>query len=382
MVVARRVGHPAGAAGAVALPREPTREALGRGRPSLVALLALMLLAFGGIVVRLTRAAGRGPRDRYEALGLDQRLRTFDAARPRGARSSIARGVPLGDHARSPRRLRRPRARDRPAGEAEPIADAARPERPRGPAGARGRRDDVRLPRAAGRPRRRPAQLEEMQLPGIGFLAGRASGTTRPERSRPRCSGSWGSTAHGLAGLEARVRGGARGHAGERTLESRRDGPAHRAGHRRRDGAGRRARPGRRRSTARCSTRRRQRCEDAVKANRAKGGTVIVMDPRDGRRLRDGQLPVVRPERFARAAPTGATAQPRGDRRVRAGLGEQGHHRRRGARDRRGRARRATSRCRDPMRVGGFTIHDSHAHPVETMTLGDIIAESSNIGDR
>jgi cell division protein FtsI (penicillin-binding protein 3) len=32
------------------------------------------------------------------------------------------------------------------------------------------------------------------------------------------------------------------------------------------------------------------------------------------------------------------------------------------------------------MQVGPFTIHDSHVHPVEAMTLGDIIAESSNIG--
>jgi cell division protein FtsI (penicillin-binding protein 3) len=32
------------------------------------------------------------------------------------------------------------------------------------------------------------------------------------------------------------------------------------------------------------------------------------------------------------------------------------------------------------MQVGPFTIHDSHVHPVETMTIGDIIAESSNIG--
>ena len=32
------------------------------------------------------------------------------------------------------------------------------------------------------------------------------------------------------------------------------------------------------------------------------------------------------------------------------------------------------------MQVGPFTIYDSHVHPIETMTLGDIIAESSNIG--
>jgi cell division protein FtsI (penicillin-binding protein 3) len=41
-----------------------------------------------------------------------------------------------------------------------------------------------------------------------------------------------------------------------------------------------------------------------------------------------------------------------------------------------------TERFRVPqsMQVDQYTIHDSHPHPVETMTLGDIIAESSNIG--
>ena len=32
------------------------------------------------------------------------------------------------------------------------------------------------------------------------------------------------------------------------------------------------------------------------------------------------------------------------------------------------------------MKLGDFTIHDSHEHPVQTMMLGDIIAQSSNIG--
>jgi cell division protein FtsI (penicillin-binding protein 3) len=34
----------------------------------------------------------------------------------------------------------------------------------------------------------------------------------------------------------------------------------------------------------------------------------------------------------------------------------------------------------DRIPVDGFTIHDSHPHAPETMTLGDIIAESSNVG--
>jgi cell division protein FtsI (penicillin-binding protein 3) len=32
------------------------------------------------------------------------------------------------------------------------------------------------------------------------------------------------------------------------------------------------------------------------------------------------------------------------------------------------------------MRVGDYIIHDSHAHPPERMTLGDIVAQSSNVG--
>jgi cell division protein FtsI (penicillin-binding protein 3) len=32
------------------------------------------------------------------------------------------------------------------------------------------------------------------------------------------------------------------------------------------------------------------------------------------------------------------------------------------------------------MRVGGYTVNDSHAHPIQDMTLGDIVAQSSNIG--
>jgi cell division protein FtsI (penicillin-binding protein 3) len=32
------------------------------------------------------------------------------------------------------------------------------------------------------------------------------------------------------------------------------------------------------------------------------------------------------------------------------------------------------------MHVGGYTVNDSHPHPVEPMTLGDIVAHSSNIG--
>ena len=136
-----------------------------------------------------------------------------------------------------------------------------------------------------------------------------------------------------------------------------------------------------RRSTGRCSSWRRRRCERAVKENGAQGGTVVVMDPPTGDVLRDGDLPVVRPERLQRRA-VGGDAQPRGDRRLRAGIGQQDHHGGGRAGDRGGDA--STERFRVPARCrsGPFTIHDSHVHPVESMTIGDIIAESSNIGAR
>ena len=56
----------------------------------LVALLALMLLAFGGIVVRLAFLQVRDNPE-LEALGMQQRVRTIDAAGASAARSSTAR---------------------------------------------------------------------------------------------------------------------------------------------------------------------------------------------------------------------------------------------------------------------------------------------------
>ena len=59
----------------------------------LVALLALMLLAFGSIAARLA-VLQVGDRGSLEALGLDQRVRTFYLPAARG-RILDRRGVPL-----------------------------------------------------------------------------------------------------------------------------------------------------------------------------------------------------------------------------------------------------------------------------------------------
>jgi cell division protein FtsI (penicillin-binding protein 3) len=121
-----------------------------------------------------------------------------------------------------------------------------------------------------------------------------------------------------------------------------------------------------------------QALADAVAANRARGGTVIVMDPRTGDILAMASYPWFDPNAFEAARPgtyrnravTDAfepgstnkviTAAAAVDRRA-IGLGQ-------------------VLSVPWQMRVGEFTIHDSHPHGVARMTLTDIIAESSNIG--
>jgi cell division protein FtsI (penicillin-binding protein 3) len=118
--------------------------------------------------------------------------------------------------------------------------------------------------------------------------------------------------------------------------------------------------------------------KQTVEANGAKGGTVVVMDPHTGDVYAMASYPWFDPNHFGEADPelwrnraltdafepgsvnkiiTAAAALETGS----VGLDQ---------------------RFRVPasMQVGPFTIHDSHVHPVETMTIGDIIAESSNIG--
>jgi len=118
--------------------------------------------------------------------------------------------------------------------------------------------------------------------------------------------------------------------------------------------------------------------KQTVEANGAKGGTVVVMDPHTGDVYAMASYPWFDPNHYGEADPelwrnraltdafepgsvnkiiTAAAALETGS----VGLDQ---------------------RFRVPasMQVGPFTIHDSHVHPVETMTIGDIIAESSNIG--
>jgi cell division protein FtsI (penicillin-binding protein 3) len=115
-----------------------------------------------------------------------------------------------------------------------------------------------------------------------------------------------------------------------------------------------------------------------VKANHAKGGTVIAMDPQTGDVYAMASYPTYDANTFPTAdeQATRNTAlvdafEPGSVNKVITAAAAIEEH--------------AVSLTRtfevpDQMAVDDFTIHDSHPHPPETMTLGDIIAESSNIG--
>jgi cell division protein FtsI (penicillin-binding protein 3) len=118
--------------------------------------------------------------------------------------------------------------------------------------------------------------------------------------------------------------------------------------------------------------------EDAVENQGARGGTLIVMDPRNGDILAMTSYPSFDPNAFADADP--ATYRNRAV----TDMFEPGSTNKviTAAAAVQERALPLDQRLSVAwtMPVGEFTIHDSHPHGVMRMTLGDIIAESSNIG--
>jgi len=116
----------------------------------------------------------------------------------------------------------------------------------------------------------------------------------------------------------------------------------------------------------------------AVRSNRAKGGTVIVMDPRTGDILAMAADPWFDPARFQRSKPAtwenGAVTnvyEPGSVNKViTASAALETKTVKPGQR----------FEVPDHLRLSDHEFHDSHPHGQERMTLGDIIAFSSNIG--
>jgi cell division protein FtsI (penicillin-binding protein 3) len=338
----------------------------------LVAMLVLILLAFTGIVVRLASLQVRDNPE-LEALGLQQRIRSIPLPAVRGEivdRSGVALAV-----SREARDVYvDPRYVVDAEAEAETIGDvldlpAREVQRALESDGTFAYiQRQVDLPVAK--------ELEALALPGIGFLE-------VPERYYPadvlaaQVLGFVNVDGEGAAGLESAFDDELAGTPGERTVEISADGLAISTGLDRTV----EPIPG---STLHTTLDRQMQymvqtaLERAVQANGAIGGTAVVMDPATGDVLAMANYPWFDPNDFADApleamrnrAVTDAFEPGSVNKIITAAAAlETG-------------AVSLDRRFSVPasMEVGPFTIRDSHVHPVESMTIGDIITESSNIG--
>jgi cell division protein FtsI (penicillin-binding protein 3) len=219
-------------------------------------------------------------------------------------------------------------------------------------------------------------RLERLHLPGIGFLpSSRRSYPAGP--LAPQVLGFVGVDGTGLAGLELEYQSVLAGRAGQRTQELDPTGQPILGG----IDAEQAPVPG---SDLVVTLDRdfqfqvQFALEEAVKANHAIGGTVIVMDPRTGDVYAMATYPWFDPNEFSTAKPATWRNKAVTD------VFEPGSVNKviTAAATVQERSLPLDERLSVPwkMRVGDFTIHDSHPHGVEQMTLGDIVAQSSNIG--
>jgi cell division protein FtsI (penicillin-binding protein 3) len=219
-------------------------------------------------------------------------------------------------------------------------------------------------------------QLEELRLPGIGFLD--SSRRYYPAGSvAAQVLGFVGTDGGGLGGLEAEHDGTLAGTAGEETVEVSAQGQAIAGGVRSETVP----EPGQDLALTidrEIQFQAQQYLRLAVKENGANGGTVVVMDPVTGDVYAMASYPSFDPNDFL--------ASPAEDRVNRAVVDawEPGSVNKiiTAAAALETGAVTPTERFRVPgtRSIDGYVIHDSHEHGVESMTIGDIIAESSNVG--
>ena len=344
------------------------RPPIGR----LVALFAALALAFGAITVRLAvlQVSRAGA---YQTLALDQRLRTVSLPAWRGqivdrSGEPLAISLPARDVYADPRYVVDPWGT---AVEVSSVLGA--PVRELLP---KLRADATFVYLARQVDLWTAERVERLGLPGIGFLP-----TTR--RAYPagplgsQVLGFVGVDGVGLAGLELEHQSLLAGHPGERTQELGRDGQPIVGGI---DGE----RPPVSGSDLVTTIDRefqfqvQAALEEAVEANDAAGGTVIVMDPRTGDVYAMASYPWFDPNDFVDAKPSTMRNRAVTD------IFEPGSVNKvvtaAAAVEERALPLHRRLSVAWKMPVGEFTIHDSHPHPVQPMTLGDIVAQSSNIG--
>ena len=345
-----------------------TRPPLGR----LVALLCVMSLALGAIFVRLTILQVSQAADLRDRAA-DQRVRTIVLPAARGqildrTGERLALSMPARDVYADPRYVVDPWET---ATRLAPILE----ERPR-VLDALLREDTTFVYVARQVDLDVAERIAEMELAGIGFL-------DVTKRSYPagdlagQVLGFVGVDGVGLAGLELEYQDLLAGRPGERTQELDPYGQPIVGG----VDVGQPPVAG---SSIETTIDRdlqfqaQAALEQVVREQHARGGTVVVMDPRSGDVLAMASYPWFDPNAFTEAKP--ATFRNRSvtdmfepgstNKVITAAVAVETE------------ALPLDHRLSVPwtMPVGEFTIHDSHPHGVLRMTLGDVIAESSNIG--
>jgi cell division protein FtsI (penicillin-binding protein 3) len=345
-----------------------TRPPIGR----LIALLCAMFVALGVIFVRLT-VLQVSQASELQGRALDQRLRTIALPAQRGqildrSDEPLALTMPARDVYADPRYVTEPWST---ATQLSPlIGEDATDLLPL----LEGDAAFVYLAREVGLDAAQ--RIDDLRLPGIGLLP--SSRRFYPAGDlAAQALGFVGIDGDGLSGLEVRYEHLLAGTAGERTVEIDPDGKAI-AG-----GIGTEVDPVAGTSIVTTIDRDLQyqtqlALEQAVEAQDARGGSVVVLDPKTGEILAIASAPSFDPNAFEDSrestwrlrAMTDAFEPGSTNKVITAAAALQEG------------AMRLDETMFVPweMDVDEFTIHDSHPHPTIRMTLGDIIAESSNIG--
>jgi cell division protein FtsI (penicillin-binding protein 3) len=356
-------------------PAPPTRPPVER----LVALLAIVALAFTGILARLI-VIQVGDASALSSMAVDQRARDLTITAARGTifdRSGreLAMSLPARDVYADPQLV------TDPVDEAQRIARALHLKR----AAVRGLLED--RTDGTGRPLHfvylergvdlaTADALAAQHLPGIGFL----DGTRRyyPAGSlAPQVLGFVGVDGTGIDGLEYRYQNLLAGTPGHEVVQEDPSGTLI-------PQAGATSTPPVPGDDLMLTIdrdiqyRAQQSLAAAVRRNGATGGSVIVMNPHTGEILAMATYPWFDPNQFAEASPDVIRNRPVTDvyepgsvnKVITAAAALQEH------------AVGINERFSvpDQMRLYDATFHDAETHPTEQMTLADILAYSSNIG--
>jgi cell division protein FtsI (penicillin-binding protein 3) len=344
------------------------RPPLGR----LGALLAALLLGFAGIVVRLGFLQVRDARA-LGAMALEQRIRTIDLPARRGAildrdGKRLALSLAAKDVYADPGYVRDP---VRTAARIAPLLRVSRGRLLKELTADTsfvylGRQVDARV----------ASRIARLELPGIGFLAD-AKRYYPSGPIAPQVLGFVGVDGAGLAGLELEYQDNLRGRSGNRTVE------IDPSGHFIPQGVNRDLPPVPGSDLVTTIDRDIQyrvqlELRRAVTRNRARSGTVIVMDPHSGDILAMATYPWFDPNRFS-SSPERLLRNPAivdvyepgsVNKVITASAALQAG------------AWSTTKRLvvPDHWRIGPDVFHDAERHPREVMTLADIMARSSNVG--